>query len=68
MSTRSSNSGGMGLCSVLTLIFVVLKLAEIGTVATWSWWWVLSPLWIGALVALTVVAITFLVLWAKDML
>jgi small Trp-rich protein len=58
----------MGLCSVLTLIFVVLKLAEIGTVATWSWWWVLSPLWIGALVALTVVAITFLVLWAKDML
>ena len=22
------------------------KLAEIGVVATWSWWWVTSPLWI----------------------
>lgn len=32
--------------SILTLIFVTLKLAEIGQVATWSWWWVLSPLWI----------------------
>lgn len=34
----------LGAIEVLTLIFVVLKL--IGTV-TWSWWWVLSPLWIG---------------------
>lgn len=34
---------GLGLSSVLTVIFVVLKL--IGTI-DWSWWWVLSPLWI----------------------
>lgn len=27
----------------LTLIFIVLKLTG---VITWSWWWVLSPLWI----------------------
>lgn len=32
--------------SILTLIFVTLKLAEVGQVATWSWWWILSPLWI----------------------
>lgn len=31
---------------ILGLIFVTLKLAEIGVVATWSWWWVLSPFWI----------------------
>ena len=32
----------------LTIIFVTLKLAEIGIihVAHWSWWWVLSPVWI----------------------
>lgn len=29
---------------VLGFIFVTLKLANMGVVATWSWWWVLSPL------------------------
>jgi small Trp-rich protein len=26
------------------VIFLALKLLEIGPVATWSWWWVLAPL------------------------
>lgn len=34
----------MGLFEILTLIFVVMKLAGIGIVATWSWWLVLAPL------------------------
>ena len=34
---------GTGFLGLLTIIFVTLKL--IGTI-TWSWWWVLSPLWI----------------------
>ena len=29
---------------LLTVLFVGLKL--VGSI-TWSWWWVLSPLWIG---------------------
>ncbi len=37
--------GGMSLPSVLLLIFIILKLT--GNI-TWSWLWVLSPLWIGA--------------------
>lgn len=32
----------MGICSVLGLIFVTLKLT--GVIA-WSWLWVLSPFW-----------------------
>lgn len=32
------------LVSLLTVAFVVLKLTSI---IAWSWWWVLSPLWIG---------------------
>lgn len=40
---KSTQSGGVGLLGVLTLIFVTLKLIGVGTVATWSWWWVLSP-------------------------
>jgi membrane protein YdbS with pleckstrin-like domain len=34
---------GMSCIEVLTLVFVVLKL--IGVI-NWSWWWVVSPLWI----------------------
>ena len=33
----------MGICRWLTVLFVGLKLT--GFIA-WSWWWVLSPLWI----------------------
>lgn len=29
---------------VLFGIFLMLKLAGLGTVARWSWWWVVSPL------------------------
>lgn len=27
------------------LVFLTLKLAEVGVVAAWSWWWVTAPLW-----------------------
>lgn len=47
MSNQSgSGGGGIGCVGALTLLFVGLKLAEVGVVATWSWWWVLSPIWI----------------------
>jgi hypothetical protein len=40
------------------LIFLTLKLAGIGVVANWSWWWVFSPIWIlFALVIVTAVII-----------
>lgn len=39
-------SEGIGIASVLTLVFVVLKLTEL---IDWSWVWVLSPIWIPSL-------------------
>lgn len=42
-SSSSSNSGGIGFVGLLTILFIGLKLT--GFVA-WSWWWVLSPIWI----------------------
>jgi hypothetical protein len=44
----SINPGsGIGFAGMLTLIFIVLKLCKI---VAWSWMWVLSPLWIGAII------------------
>lgn len=57
---RDNNSGtssGLGLSSVLTIIFVVLKL--VGVIA-WSWWWVLSPLWISTILWVIMVAVIFI--------
>lgn len=47
MSTAATNSagGGLGCFTILGLIFVTLKLAEIGVVASWPWIWVLAPFW-----------------------
>lgn len=44
-ATATASTGGIGFSGLLTVAFVVLKLT--GTIA-WSWWWVLSPLWISA--------------------
>ena len=40
---------GLGLGTVLTIIFVVLKLVG---VIDWSWVWVLAPFWISAIITL----------------
>lgn len=46
---KNNTSKGLGFCDVLLVVFIVLKL--IGVIA-WSWWWVLSPIWIGVLIVL----------------
>ena len=55
MSEKSSSSsgGGIGFGSLLLLAFIVLKLCN---VINWSWWWVLSPIWIGAGIVILVLA------------
>jgi hypothetical protein len=38
-----SKTGGIGFFGLLTIVFITLKLTNY---IDWSWWWVLSPLWI----------------------
>lgn len=45
------------LLSVIFVLLLALKLAEIGQVATWSWWWVTSPIWAPAALVLGVAAL-----------
>lgn len=49
---------GLGLPSILFIVFLILKLCN---VITWSWWWVFSPLWIYAGLVLAIIAIIFIV-------
>lgn len=39
---NKASSGGIGFFGLLTIAFIILKLCK---VITWSWLWVLSPIW-----------------------
>lgn len=41
------NDSGYSLPSILLVVFIVLKLCH---VINWSWLWVLSPVWIMAII------------------
>ncbi len=53
-NTNSSKSGGIGFTGLLTIVFITLKLCN---VIAWSWWWVLSPIWISLGLGLGIIAI-----------
>lgn len=41
------------------LVFLVMKLNNLGVAASWSWWWITSPLWIPAIT----LTILFVFIW-----
>ena len=51
---NESTLSGIGLGTVLFIVFLVLKLT--GPI-DWSWWWVTSPLWIPLAVAAVILGI-----------
>ena len=57
--SKDTNSGGIGFTGLLTLLFIGLKLAGI---IEWRWLWVLSPLWIGAIILF---ALATIMVWAE---
>jgi hypothetical protein len=56
MANEVKMSGGIGFAGLLTIVFIVLKLTK---VISWSWWWVLSPIWIpiGLSILVTIVCL-----------
>ena len=56
-------AGGVGFCGLLTIAFIVLKLCG---VITWSWLWVLSPLWISAALFTLILVVVLTVAIIKD--
>lgn len=57
--SSSSSSGGIGFTGLLTIVFITLKLTHF---IDWSWWWVLSPIWI--VFILTILIIIFYAIFA----
>jgi len=61
-NNSSSSSSGIGFAGLLTIVFIVLKLTGF---IEWSWIWVLSPLWVGTVLIVSVLLIALLVIRVK---
>lgn len=59
----SSSSTGIGFTGLLTIVFIVLKLT--GYIA-WSWWWVLSPIWISVVLVVAIFIVLILLSILKN--
>ena len=57
MSSSDSGSGGIGFCGLLTVLFIGLKLTNY---IDWSWWWILSPIWIPVVLLIFIVMLVSL--------
>ena len=55
----SSSSGGIGFVGALTILFIALKLLN---KIDWTWWWVLSPIWISVSVVIGVIFLILVIL------
>ena len=53
---KQIQTGGINFFGLLAIVFITLKLT--GQI-TWSWWWVLAPLWMPLPVLLVIFAIIF---------
>lgn len=63
-NSSSSSSGGIGFVGLLTILFIALKLTGF---ISWSWLWVLSPLWIGFATVVVVPLIIFCIWLIKEL-
>ena len=52
--TATASGGGIGFTGLLAIVFIVLKLCGI---ISWSWLWVLSPIWISWILFLIMLVI-----------
>ena len=66
MEKNNKGSQSIGLGTILFLIFLTLKLGGWGVVATWSWWWVTSPIWIPLLIVLVLLMIVGLITYINN--
>jgi hypothetical protein len=62
MANKTSSSG-IGIGTILFLIFMTLKLT--GSI-DWSWWWVTSPLWIPLAFGIVIIGIAGLALIKRN--
>jgi hypothetical protein len=62
MSNSNTSTGGIGFAGLLTILFIALKLTH---AIRWSWWWILSPIWISAALTIVIVGLVVGIAWVS---
>ena len=65
MSKSYSSSSGISFVGLLAIVFITLKLCK---VISWSWLWVLSPLWISPFIVIGILVFWFIVMVLVELL
>jgi hypothetical protein len=60
---NNNTSNGLGLGTVLFIVFLILKLTDN---IDWSWWWVTSPLWVPLAFGIVIIGIAGLALIKRN--
>lgn len=63
MREQVQSVGGIGFFELLAILFIGLKLTGY---IDWSWWWVLSPIWLAPVVVFTIVFLILMIAAAKE--
>ena len=63
--SKESSSSGVSFVGLLTILFIALKLTNF---IDWSWWWVLSPMWLSGVILVLAVLLLVLIRKAKERL
>lgn len=63
MREQVQSVGGIGFFGLLAILFIGLKLTGY---IDWSWWWVLSPIWLAPVVVFTIVFLILMIAAAKE--
>ena len=61
---NNNNGGGIGFFGALTILFIALKLLD---KIDWSWWWVLSPIWIPIVLVIIVLVVLAIVAFIQSL-
>lgn len=55
-------ASGSGVSTILLVVFIILKCTGL---IDWSWWWVLAPLWIPAILVFIYLVVVIVIILKK---
>lgn len=58
----NNSSSGIGFCGLLAIVFIVLKLTGY---ISWSWLWVLAPIWVPIAIVITILLVILVFNWIQ---
>ena len=61
--SKESSSSGISFMGALTILFTALKLTNY---IDWSWWWVLSPMWLPLFILLLSAGLLSVIKYVKS--